>query len=561
MTEKKFSLFEGQRRAFVFLFIASSFVNVLVLTSPFFMLLLYDLVVPSGSIPTLTVLTVLAIIFFIFLGLFDYLRGRVMSRIGAQLQTKFDEVFLVQVNRAGDSKQAQQALNDLSRLQAFFSSPVSIAAIDVLWSPLFVVVAFIFHPALGWFTLGAVAILVTVAIFNFRSNRAQLEEAQRQNLNSEYFAKEYSTNAEVITALGMQKRLADRWMLAREKATINKLGSADKVGLFSSFSKTLRMVAQSGILALGALLAVAQKIPAGMMISGSILLGRTLAPIDQIIGQWGVVAESIKSYQNVRNIAKNLPPEVKKTDLPTPLGAVKFSGVYATYGDPRTPILNNVNFEIMPGHALGIIGPSASGKTSLARVLLGSLPVLRGRVDIDGASLEQYDEEKLGSYFGYLPQEVALLTGTISENIARFDQSEGRDERVIAAAKSAGAHEMIIELKDGYDTKLPGALSGGQKQRVALARALYGDPKILVFDEPNSNLDSEGTNFLNVAIESAKRNSQTVLIIAHRPAAIQQCDYLLVIRNGTVVEFGPRDEVLKKQVKNYQVIQGASNAD
>lgn len=544
-----------------YVFLLSTFVNILVLTSPFFMLLVYDKVISSSSVETLGVLALLALILFGFYGALDHVRARIGARIGASIERRFNrDVLTAQLEPTRQIKGGAE-IGDIDKIVQFSASPVSIAIIDALWSPLFVFVAFVFHFWLGVFSIIAVGILVAVAIANQVVTAKSIANSEFISRHNDVLLRELQSERETITALGMRERLIDRWRDSRKSSQAARLNSADMIGAFSSTSKTLRLIAQSGILALGAFLVINGKVPTGMMIAGSILLGRTLAPLDMIIGQWRLVSEARSSWQKFTITKSALHNPTSVTELPRPKGAIHFKNVYASYTPGAQPILQNITFEIKPGQVLGVIGESGSGKSTLAKLITGDLPALSGRVEIDGATIGQYSPGKLGSYIGYLPQDVRMLSGSIADNICRFDDDENRDQDIVHAAMKADVHDMITGFAQGYNTKLPGGVSGGQRQRIGLARALYKSPPLLIFDEPNSNLDGSGTAALNRAIKLAKNQNQTVIIIAHRPAAIQECDMILMLEGGRIKAFGPRDEVLKAQVKNYQVIQRVSNND
>jgi len=366
----------------------------------------------------------------------------------------------------------------------------------------------------------------------------------------------------MVRAMGMQGAAFDRWQMARENALTRQVRANDLTGSFTALTKTFRLLLQSAMLGLGAYLVLQNEMTAGAMIAGSILLGRALAPIELAVGQWALVQRAMQGWRSLGVLLSEVPPESARTQLPVPKARLEAQQVTVVPPGDAQAALRMVSFVVEPGQAVGVIGPSGAGKSTLARAITGVWRPAGGKVRLDGATLDQYDPDKLGDYIGYLPQRIQLFEGTIADNIARLAH-EPDSEQVVAAAKKAAAHDMIIKLPDGYDTRVTangGRLSGGQIQRIGLARAMYSDPVILVLDEPNSNLDIEGSNALNAAIRAMKEDGKSVLIMAHRPAAIQECDMLMVLESGAVRKFGPRDEVLREMVQNHKEIQAATGA-
>ncbi len=531
----------------------SLFVNVLMLTGPLYMLQVYERVLGSGSEETLLALTILVAFLFIMMGILDFARSRVAARYGAKLQEAFDaRVFRAAMARAQRTGQSQTAQSDLASVQRLTSSPVFMALFDLPFTPLFIAVIFVFHPWLGWLALGGVAVLVIVTILNRQTTAKPLGEAAETGRTADRMAGEMQSQAEVIRSLGMQGAAFSRWHGQRKRALDVSMRAADKVGGFSTLSKTLRMFLQSAILGLAALLVLRGELRAGAMIAGSILMGRALAPIDLAIGQWSMISEATRGWKRLQGLLVEVPEPMTKLDLPRPAAALEVSSLSIIPPGAARPTLRGVSFRVAPGEAVGIIGPSGSGKSSLARAITGLWAPAGGSVRLDRATLDQYEDDRLGKLIGYLPQNVTLFDGTIAENIARLDPSPDPDA-VSAAAIAADADTMIRALPDGYDTQVAGLgprLSGGQVQRVGLARALYGDPVLLVLDEPNSALDHAGSQALNRAVQGMKARGLGVVLMAHRPNAIQQCDKLLVLRDGMAQAFGPRDEVLAKVLKN-----------
>jgi len=535
-------------------------VNLLMLTGPLYMLQIYDRVLGSQSEETLVALSVLVMFLFLMMGILDHFRGRVMARIGARFQDRLDRrVFQAALRRmqvAPGDPVAIAAQRDLEAVQRLWSSPVLLAVFDIPWTPLFVVAIFIFHPWLGWLAVAGGLFLVGLTVLNQMSTRHPMARANMAVMQAERTGDNIKAEAEVVAALGMSTASFDRWQRARGVALTESIHVADLGGSFSTLSKTFRLFLQSAMLGLGAWLVLRGELTAGAMIAGSILLGRALVPIEMAVNQWAVVQRASEGWGRLAELFTRQPEEPARTALPRPRAILEAQNLTVVPPGDTQAVLRMVSFRLEPGQALGVIGPSGSGKSTLARALIGAWRPAGGKVRLDGAALDQYDPDVLGSYFGYLPQRVSLFDGTIADNIARL-QAKPDGQKVVEAAQKAAAHEMIVKLPEGYDTRvtaLGGRLSGGQIQRIGLARAMYGDPVILVLDEPNSNLDNEGSMALNIAIRAMKDAGHAVLIMAHRPAAIQECDLLMVLEDGTRRAFGPRDQVLREMVKNHTEI-------
>ncbi len=541
----------------------SLFVNLLVMTGPLYMLQVYERVLGSGSEETLLALSILVAFLFAMMGVLDHARARVAARYGARLQEAFDaRVFRAALGRAQRTGRAQSALGDLAAVQRLTSSPVFMALFDLPFTPLFILAIFIFHPWLGWLAVGGAATLIVVTLVNRTTTARPLGEAAETGRAADRMAGEMQSQAEVIRSLGMQGAAFDRWHRQRARALDVSMRAADRAGGYATLSKTLRLFLQSAILGLAALLVLRGELRAGAMIAGSILMGRALAPIDMAIGQWSMIQEALRGWSRLHLLLKEEAPEAARLALPRPAAALEVSGLTVVPPGETKPALRGVSFRLEPGEAIGIIGPSGSGKSTLARALTGVWRVSGGSIRLDRATLDQYDPDMLGKLIGYLPQSVSLFDGTVAENIARLDPEPSGDA-VTAAATAAAADTMIRALPEGYDTQVSGLgprLSGGQIQRVGLARALYGDPVLLVLDEPNSALDHEGSEALNRAVQGMKARGLGVIIMAHRPNAIAECDKILVLKDGTVQAFGPRDEVLAKVLKNSADVQRATQA-
>ncbi|MGP3696970.1 type I secretion system permease/ATPase [Rhodobacter sp. NSM] len=546
--------------ALIAVFVFSIFVNLLMLTGPLYMLQVYDRVLGSRSEETLLALSLLVTFLFLAMGLLDHARARVMARVGASFQSRLDRrVFEASVRRlslAPGDPSAVAAQRDLEAVQRLWASPVLLAVFDIPWTPLFMAAIFIFHPWMGWLAMAGGTLLVIVTLLNQRLSEAPMQRANFASLQADRFAENLKSEAEVVQALGMAGNGFDRWQKARGAALTSNMSATDLTGAFGTLTKTLRLFLQSAMLGLGAWLVLQQELSAGAMIAGSILMGRALAPIESAIGQWALVQRASEGWRRLGELLARQPVEPPRIALPRPRALIEAQNLSVVPPGEMVAVLRGVSFRLEPGQALGVIGPSGSGKSTLARALIGVWRPAAGKVRLDGAALDQYDPDVLGGYIGYLPQRVTLFEGTIAENIARLRGAPDGDA-VVAAARKAAAHDMIVALPSGYDTRvsaLGGRLSGGQIQRIGLARAMYGNPVFLVLDEPNSNLDNDGSLALNAAIRSMKDAGGSVFIMAHRPAAIQECDLLMVMENGMRAAFGPRDAVLRDMVKNHTEI-------
>jgi ATP-binding cassette, subfamily C, bacterial len=537
--------------------IFSFFANLLLFTGPLYMLQVYDRVLGSQSESTLAALTVLIVGLFLAMGFLDYARGRILARIGARVQDQLDRrVFAAALQRltiAPQDGDAQTAQRDLESIQRLWASPVVLAIFDMPWTPLFIFAVYIFNFWLGILATVGGIVLVIVALMNQRMTSDTLGQVNARTVRADRVSDLIKLEAESVQALGMTAAAFDRWQLARAEALRGAVAVGDLGGKFSAVTKTFRLFLQSAILGLGALMVLEGQMSAGAMIAASILMGRALQPVEQAVGQWATVTRALDAYARLASLLSVVPQTPTPTALPRPKALLEAQSLTIIPPGEQQAVLRMVSFKLAPGQAMGVIGPSGAGKSSLARALIGVWRPTWGNVRLDGASLDHYDPDILGGYFGYLPQRVTLFDGTIAENIARL-QSNADPAKIVEAAQRAAAHEMILGLPDGYDTKvatLGGRLSGGQIQRIGLARALFGNPVILVLDEPNSNLDNDGTVALNSAIRATKEAGGAVLIMAHRPAAIQECDLLLVLEDGMRRAFGPRDQVLRDMVKNH----------
>lgn len=528
----------------------------LMLTGPMYMLQVYDRVLGSRSEETLVALSLLVAFLYGTMGILDYSRGRIMARVGARFQATLDRrVFDAMVRRSaiGPDAKAQTGLSDLESVQRLMSSPVLMAFFDLPWTPIFLAGIALFHPWLGMLAVAGGVLLVVITLANQLMSRKPLQQANMSSHRSMIMSDEIRNEAEMIQSMGMREAACDRWQQGRDTSLFETMKATDVGGTFTSLTKSLRLLLQSAMLGLGAYLVLQNEVTPGAMIAASILLGRALAPIELVIGQWALVQRASRGWSNLADLLEQVPPEPKRTELPKPRAKLSVQALtIVPPGDTRAA-LKSVSFDVEPGQAVGVIGPSGSGKSTLARALTGVWRPAGGAIRLDGASLEQYAPTVLGQQIGYLPQRVQLFSGTIAENISRL-AGEPDSEKVVAAAKKAAAHEMIVSFPDGYDTQVAvngGKLSGGQMQRIGLARAMYDDPVIVILDEPNSNLDNDGSMALNQAIRNLKADGRSVLIMAHRPAAIQECDTLLVLNGGTRTAYGPKDKILREMVSNH----------
>jgi ATP-binding cassette subfamily C protein len=547
----------GEQRGLLTLTILFSiFVNLLMLTGPLYMLQVYDRVLGSRSEATLVALSGLVAFLFVAMGLLDHARGRILARIGARIQDRLDaRVFSAALRRlmlAPEDPLALAAQRDVEAIQRFWASPVLVALIDIPWTPLFLAAIFVFHPVLGYLSIAGGAVIVAIAVLNQTRTKGPITRTTAASLHADRMSELLKSEAETIRALGMSAAAFDRWQNARSTALAEGISAADTGGTYATLSRTFRLFLQSAMLGLGAWLVLQGDLSAGAMIAGSILMGRALSPIEQAVGQWATLTRARDARLRLSELLTRTPPEPSRIALPRPRARLEVANLTVAAPGESLPLLRSVSFALSPGQALGVIGPSGAGKSTLARALIGVWRPGAGTIRLDGATLDQYDPDVLGSYIGYLPQRVALFDGTIAENIARLGPPDAA--AVVDAARAAAAHDMILRLPQGYDTRLAalgGRLSGGQIQRIGLARALYGKPVLLVLDEPNSNLDNDGSQALNLAIRAHKAAGGAALIMAHRPAAIQECDLLLVLEEGARRAFGPRDQVLRDMVSNH----------
>ncbi len=550
--------------SFISVGIFSFFVNALMLVPTFYMLQVYGRVLTSGSLTTLAMLTIIMVVLTITTGLLEWIRSRIMVRVS----TKLDVILSRDVYRAsfkqalatGGMNSSAQPLSDLTSLRQFLTGNGVFAFFDAPWLPIYIAVMFMFHHWFGWMAIACAIILICLAYANEKVTGKAIAEANRENLAATLYTTKNLRNAEVIESMGMLNSLINRWSTRQKKVLLLQSVASDNGGVVTSTSKTFRVMVQSLILGLGALLAVSHEISPGLVIAGSVLLGRALAPIDLIIGSWKGFIAARGQYARLNEILSKLQSEPQRMPLPAPEGNVTVENMIVGAPGSRSAIIKGITFSVQAGTVVGVIGPSASGKSTLARALLGIWPPQHGSVRLDGADISTWDKAELGPHIGYLPQDIELFEGTVSENIARFGDVDA--ELVVQAAKVAGVHEMILLLPEGYDTVIGSEgvnLSGGQRQRVGLARAIYGTPKLIILDEPNSNLDEVGERALSYALTYLKATGATIFVITHRTNILSQLDRLLVMKDGLLSMYGPSDQVIAELSAKAKTQQKATN--
>ena len=528
------------RRLFLSVGFFSIFVNLLMLTGPIFMLQVYDRVLTSRSEATLVTLVVITAFLFLMMGILDHARGRVLARAGARLQARLDarvlRAILARAVSPAERARPAMGLRDLEAIQRFASGSGPFAFFDAPWTPVFLCILFLFHWMLGVLAVFSGCLLLLLALLNQARTGGLQGELGEATARSQHFVEQMRAGSETVQGLGMQDAVVARSGTLRDELLDRTIAASDRSGFFGVTTKTLRLFLQSMMLGLGAWLAIQGLVTFGVIIAASILLGRALAPIDQAVAQWPLLQRVLAARRSLAALLEETPPEQPRTALPQPRAILDVQGVTVAPPGANVPAVRGASFRLEPGQAAGIAGPSASGKSTLARALAGVWPAAAGSVRLDGAELGQYGTA-LGRHIGYLPQEVVLFDGTVAENIARMD-ADAKDTDIVAAAKRTGAHDMILKLPGGYDFQVSAggaALSGGQRQRIALARAFYGSPVLVVMDEPDSNLDAEGTMALARAVQAHKRRGGAAVVVAHRHGAFAQCDTVYVMEGGRPV--------------------------
>jgi len=542
------------KSAFVSAASYSMVINLLMLVPSIYMLQVYDRVVATGNKSTLLMLTLIVVVLFITMSVMEWVRSQILVKVSGRLETMLNKrVFAVSYKQAlysGGQRASAQAFDDLGGLRQFLTGNGLFAFFDAPWMPFYVALMFVFHPMYGWFSIVIAVILVLLALANERATAKTLAEANKLLIAGRGQVTRNLRNAEVIESMGMMLRVRNRWLENADQVLHLQSVASSRAGLIAAASKIARLTSQSLILGIGAYLVIEREISPGMMIAGSILLGRALAPIDMLIGNWKGFVAARGQYQRLNEVLNQIPADFEHMSLPAPTGHIQFEKVSVLPPGAQEPALKDISLTIAKGDCLGVIGPSGAGKSTFARALLGIWPVETGHVRLDGADIVNWDRDVLGDYLGYLPQDIELFEGSISENIARFGEIDA--EKVVKAAKMADVHELILRLPQGYDTVISasgGSLSGGQRQRIGLARALYGDPVLVVLDEPNSNLDEQGEQALAHALKCLKANKTTVVLVTHRQSVLGLVDRLLVLSEGLLALYGPKDQVTAHLLK------------
>ncbi|RVM14361.1 type I secretion system permease/ATPase [Sinorhizobium meliloti] len=547
------------RAAFIGVGVASALVNLLYLTGSFFMLEVYDRILPSRSIPSLIALSLLALLLYAFQGAFELIRGRMLVRIAGALDESLNGRIYRAMVKAPLKLRMQgdglQALRDFDQVRSFLSGVGPAALFDLPWLPFYIAICFLFHPVIGLIAIIGGLILTLLTYLTNRGTQAPAKKASEAGGLRNVFAQASQRNAEVVHAMGMSARLTALWERRNTEFRDENRRTSDIGNGYGALSKVFRMALQSGVLAAGAVLVIRGEASPGIIIAGSILTARALAPVELAIGNWRGLVAARQSWQRLKELLKALPEADAPLQLPDPRERLTVEGLASGPPAAQRLIVSDVNFTVRAGGAVGVIGPSASGKSSLARAILGIWPAYRGSVRLDGAALDQWDSDALGKHVGYLPQDVELFAGTIAQNICRFAE-DATSEAIVAAAKAARVNDLILRLPNGYDAEIGDGgmtLSAGQRQRVALARALYGDPFLVVLDEPNSNLDAEGEQALSEAIMSVRSRGGIVIVVAHRPSALASVDLVLMMNEGRMQAFGAKEQVLGQVLRPQQV--------
>lgn len=539
----------AHRPDFLRAFSLSLFSNLMMLAPAIYMLQVYDRVLTSRNFTTLVMLSLLLVVVLVLMGALENARASILQRVGIGLDQRLGtRVFdaLLRRNLRAPEGNAVQSLHDLTNLRQFLGGGGLVVLFDAPWAPIYIAVIALIHPLLGVFALLAAILIFSLALVNERMTRQPLGEAQKNSMRAAAVASGQFRNAEAAEAMGMVAGLRARWSMLQDKVLALQALASERAGVIGGGTRFVRLASQSLILGLGAWLAIDDIITPGGMIAGSILLGRALAPVEQAIGQWKGWLSARGAHERLHTLMAEYPTPPAAMPLPPPSGLVTVENVTAMPPGGETPVLKDLAFRINAGDAVGVIGPSAAGKSSLARLLVGLWAPTSGHVRLDAADVSAWDKNELGPHLGYLPQDVELFEGTAAQNIARFGEIDG--EKVVAAARRAGVHDMILRLSNGYETPLgPGAssLSAGQRQRIALARALYGEPRLVVLDEPNASLDDAGQAALAAALRELKQKGTTVVIMTHRRSVLASVDKLICLRDGALVAYGPRDAVLE----------------
>ncbi len=552
------------KSSFIAIGVYSFFLNILMLSSTIYMLAVYDVVMPSKSLDTLLVVTLVILIFFVGMALLEYVRSKIMlhvsNKLDALLNRKiFDATFELAIRNPGKANAAP--MRDFNTVKQFLTGSAVFAVFDAPWFPIYLAIMFVFDPVYGFYGLGATAIIIILTILNGKATKKGLEHSNNMYQKSVEHFSNTVRNVEVVEAMGMKRALFKKWMEKHFEYIETHTQASSVAAMYNNASKTFRMMASSLMYGVGALLAIGGHISPGMIIAGAVLLGRALAPISQLVASWKTFSSARISYKRLNELLLEFDEIEERISLPEPEGKIEFQNIVVVPPLAQKPVLKNISFTINPGESVGVIGPSAAGKSTLAKAAVGVWPVVNGSVRVDGADIKHYNRDELGEHIGYLPQDIELFEGTIAENIARFRSED--PQKIIEAAKLSGTHDLILNLPNGYETRVgPGgaSLSGGQKQRIGLARAVYGMPKMVILDEPNSNLDDAGEYALMMALRVLKQRGTTLLFITHRKNLLALADKIAVVKDGMLSLYGPRDEVLTALSPNTQNNQAQQKA-
>jgi len=538
----------------------SLLINFLMIAPSIYMLQVYDRVVSTGNTTTLLMLTLIILMLYVTMAALEWVRSQILVRVSTRLEMLLNQrLFRVAFKLAlvsGGRQASTQTLDDLTGLRQFLTGSGLFAFFDAPWMPVYLALLFLFHPWFGWFSVITAILLTLVAVANEKATAKTLSEANKISIATRGLLGKNLRNAEVIESMGMLGNVRRRWLEGNIKVLDLQALASSRAGLLTALSKIIRLSSQSLILGLGAYLTIEREISGGLMIAGSILMGRALAPIDLMIGTWKGFIGARDQYARLNEILQQIPDEKEHMPLPDPLGRIQLENAVVTPPGSHTPVIKGLSLVIEKGDIVGVLGPSGAGKSTLARAILGLWPTVNGAIRLDGAEVFNWDREHLGRFIGYLPQDIELFEGSIGENIARFGEID--PEKVVEAAKMADVHELILRLPEGYDTVIGatgGNLSGGQRQRIGLARALYGNPVLVVLDEPNSNLDEQGESALERALLRLKQKQTTVIIVTHRNNVLSRVDKLLILNEGVLAVYGPRVQVidyLQQQQKQQQ---------
>lgn len=528
----------------------SASINIVLFVSPLYMLQVYDRVMASRSVPTLISLSILAMGLLIVYGVMEFIRSRCLSRVGSQIDEVLSRNLLAQLTNERvplSNTRVETVVSDIDRIREFVSGTLLIALVDIPWVPLYLALCFLFDPWLGIVATMGVTLIVALALANEFFTRNPTKASTEDALKASSVMRAALRNSDVIVSMGMTRALSQKWSSTRNRSLENQTISGDRAGLFLSTTKFVRLALQSAILGVGAYLAIHDRISGGMILATSIMMGKALSPIEMAVSQWRQFIIARQSYARLRTLAPNWDDE-NRIELPSLKGNLSVENLNCFIPGTQTRLIKGLDFKVAAGETVAVIGSSGAGKTSLVRALLGLWPIATGSVRLDEAEIRHWEKEQLAASIGYLPQDVQLLPGTIAENISRF--GGGPHGLITDAAATAGIHEMILSLPNGYETIVGEdglQLSGGQRQRIGLARALYGAPKFIVLDEPNSNLDSAGEDALLAAVAEVKKSGSTVVVVTHRASILQLCDKVLILQEGAMQAFGATTEVMSRQ--------------